>query len=81
MNQKRLPKFLLPFIAVISATAFLFVNVHSGNSIQNPCLPTEITASQIEHCEDKKDYDVQVPDISLLSRVVDIVQKLLPVAH
>ncbi len=81
MKQKRLPKSLLPFVAVVSMTAFLFVNVHSGNSTQNVLSASEIAPAQVEHEEDEKAYEVKVPDISLLGRVLDIAQKLLPVAH
>jgi hypothetical protein len=81
MKQKRLPKYFFPFITVVSMTAFLFVNVHSGNSTQKNLFTSEIAPAQVEHDEDEKAYEVKVPDISLLGRVLDIAQKLLPVAH
>lgn len=81
MKQKRLPRFFLPFIAVFSIGAFLFVNLHADFSLQHTSTLPDLSQSKIENETGNKDYDVQVPDISILGRALDIAQKLLPVAH
>jgi cell division protein FtsL len=81
MKQKRLPKSLLPFIALFSLLAFLFVNLHGDLPLQNASNIQTLTQSKLENESDEKDYDVKIPDVGFLGKVLDIAQKLLPVAH
>ena len=81
MKQKRLHKSLLPIIALFSLLAFLFVNLHADLPQQNANNVPTLTQSKLEDESAEKGYDVKIPDISFLGRVLDIAQKLLPVAH
>lgn len=82
MKRKSLPKSLFLITAVFSLTACIFVNVHANLTIpQQGCSQLQMEQPQVKECEDADDQEVQIPDVTVLGRALELVQKFLPVAN
>lgn len=81
MEKKQLPKSFYLIIAAFSFTAFLFVNLHAGFNLGNNTPGLERTQAKVEEDATQKQYDVPVPDVTVLGKVFDLAEKLLPLAH
>jgi hypothetical protein len=81
MEKKQLPKSFYFIAAAFSLTAFLFVNLHAGLSIGNKLPGSELAQSKVEEGAPQKDYDVPVPDVTVLGKVFELAEKLLPLAR
>lgn len=82
MKRKSLPKSLFLITTVFSLTAFIFVNVHANLTIpQQACTQMEMGQPQVKECDETEEQDVQIPDVTVLGRVLELAQKFLPVAN
>ena len=77
MKQKLLPKYLFAGVIALSLFSFAYVNLHAVYSTQ-PCLEQKATSPQpvlIEE-DDKQTTNIPIPDVTIISRVMNVVQKL-----
>jgi len=81
MEKKQLPKSFYFIAAAFSLSAFLLVNVHAGLTIGNNLTGSELAQSKVEDGGTQKDYDVPVPDVTVLGKLFELAEKLLPLAH
>ena len=82
MKRKSQPKSIFLIAAIFSLTSFIFVNVHANlTSPQGICSQTKIGQPQVKECDDSEEQDVQIPDVTVLGRVLELAQKFLPVAN
>ena len=82
MKRKPLPKSLFLFVAIFSLTAFIFVNVHANLTMSNQtCMQTMMEQPQVHDRDETEDRDVKIPDVTVLSRLLELAQKFLPVAN
>ena len=76
MKQKLPPKYFLAGILALSLFSFLFVNLHSALSnrqgLKTPSNNTEVMVEE----QDAEDRDVPVPDVTIISRAIELLQHL-----
>lgn len=77
------PKYLLTAITALSIFSFIYVNFHAATAL--PALPQQTATVEQpalkESEEDEKNRNLAVPDITILSRVIDIVQRYTQTEH
>jgi hypothetical protein len=78
MKQKQLPKSFFLVVLSISLTSFLIVNVHASLTLKQSLPVPILQDSQVNQDEKGDTYDIPTPDISILGRVVELAQRLLP---
>ena len=81
MKQIPLPKFFLLAVAAFSLAAFLFVNLHAGLCNSNTPSNQTLTQPKVENAEEPESYDLPLPDVTVLGRLVDLAQRFIPTAH
>jgi hypothetical protein len=82
MKQKQLPKSAFLLLLSLSFGAFLYVNADAccqqqPGGIEKPLVEAVVESDEFDHQEERK---VPVPAISVLSKIVDVVQKFASVA-
>jgi len=78
MKQSRHSKSIFLSIATFSLAAFLFVNLHAGLTIPSQTVPgSALTQSKVEE-PDNNAYDLPLPDVTVLGRLMELVDRLLP---
>lgn len=75
MKNKLLPKYLLIGLIAFSLFSFLYVNMHAAYTTQ-ACAKEQLKAqpAMVEDDQEAKPQ-IPVPDVAILSRIADIVQK------
>ncbi|MEI6411777.1 MAG: hypothetical protein WCR52_20465 [Bacteroidota bacterium] len=81
MEKKQLPKSYYFIAAAFSLSAFLFVNIHAELNIGNSIPGSELAQPKVEDSSPQKDYDVPAPDVTVLGKVFELAEKLLPLAR
>lgn len=76
MKQKLLTKYILIGIVVFSLFSFFYVNLHAAytgriNCDQQVKSPQPVLVEE----EDKQKNDIPIPDVTVISRVIELVQK------
>lgn len=77
MKHNLLPKYLIAGIIAFSIFSFVYVNLHAGFSCQASCEKQiqKVQPVLIEEEEDKS-TDLPIPDVTIIARVLDIVQRV-----
>ena len=78
MKNKSLPKSVLFAVAFFSLSAFLFVNIHAGLTINRDAPATELAQPNVESHNDRA---VGFPVGTVIGRTLDIAHKLLSRAY
>ena len=76
MKQKLLSKYLIAGIIALSMFSFAYVNLHAVYS-RNPSCEKQIQKVEPVQIEEENDkaQDLPIPDITIISRAVHIVQR------
>ncbi len=76
MQNKLLAKYFIAGIIVLSLFSFAYVNLHSAYKSQAVC-GNKMDVQHPELVEEEaQKRDFPVPDVTILSRIADIVQKM-----
>lgn len=77
MKQKLLLKFAAAALLALSLFSFSYVNLHSGCKNASQCEKgkEKVQAVLVEE-EDNKSTELPLPDITLISKAVKVVQRL-----
>lgn len=82
MKRNLLPKSHLLTAAIFSLSAFVFVNLHASLSApQQVCTQAQIEQPQVKECDDTATRETPLPDVTAISRLIELAQKFLPVAN
>jgi hypothetical protein len=83
MKRKILPKSLLLTAVIFSLSSFVFVNLHANmTASKQSCSLFTLEQPQVKECDDDSDaQDIKVPAVTVIGRVINLVQKFLPVAN
>jgi hypothetical protein len=83
MKRKILPKSLLLTAVVFSLFSFVFVNLHAHLvAPQAVCTKPTLEQPQVKECDDDTDtQDIKVPDVAVIGRVFELVQKIISVTN
>lgn len=76
MKQKLLFKYLLAAVLAMSLFSFAYVNLHAAYACKTSCeQPVKATQSVLIEEEDSEGSKIPVPDVTIIGRVLDIVQR------
>ncbi|MBK8967473.1 MAG: hypothetical protein R3D58_05685 [Saprospiraceae bacterium] len=76
MKQKLLSKYLLAAILAMSLFSFAYVNLHAAYAGKSTCdQSAKTTQSVLIEEEDSRASKIPVPDVTIIGRVLDIVQR------
>lgn len=83
MKRKSLPNSLFLIALVFSLSSLIFVNVHASLTMpdQVSCAPAQLEHPQVKDSDDAEESDIKVPDVTVIGRVIELVQKFLPVGN
>jgi hypothetical protein len=82
MKRKLLPKSLLLTATVFSLSSYIFVNLHASRTMPTQtCTQAKTEQVQVKECDDTEAQDIKVPDVTVVGRVIELVQKFLPVSN
>lgn len=77
MKYKLLPKYLIAGVIALSIFSFAYVNLHSGVTCSASCeKKTEKVQPVLIEEEEDKATDLPIPDVTIISRVLDVVQRV-----
>ncbi len=79
MKQEKLPKSLFLTIAIFSLFAFVAVNLHA--SLATPVqghVKQELPQPRVEETAEQTNRGLAIPDVTVLGRLFDLAQRLLP---
>ncbi len=80
MKRKLLPKSFFLTAVVFSLCSFVFVNLHAGLTMpEQVCPKSKMEQPQLKESDDTEAQDIKVPDVTVVGRVIELVQKFLPV--
>jgi hypothetical protein len=75
MKQKLFPKYLIAAVIALSLFSFAYVNLHAVYSSQASCEQKANTPQPVLVEEEDETRSIPVPDITIIGRVLDIVQR------
>lgn len=83
MKRNLTTKSFVSFVIAFSLSAFVFVNLHASLTVpQQNCTPEQMGQVQIkEECDDTETREIPVPDVTAISRLIELAQKLLPLTN
>ncbi len=81
MKQKLLPKQLLAGLIALSLFSAVYVNVHAAytaqTALKNGMAPQPVLVEE----EDKDKSELPVPDVTVIARIIDLVEKFASANH
>ena len=80
MKNKNLPRSIFFLAAFLSVASYLYVNTNSVIPMAQAGQTAEYIQEQIQE-EEKSGKDFPMPDIALLSKLVEIAGKIIPGGH
>ena len=79
MKNNLRPRYFLAGLFALSLFSFAYVNLHAAYFKASACCKEHVQTTQPVKVEDEEEqkHNIAVPDITLLSRVIDIAEKVI----
>lgn len=81
MNKKSLHKSLFVLAITLSLASFIYVNAHASLSGVTCAKPELAQKPSVKEEQENETREIPVPDVAVLARLVQLVQKFTPGAH